>query len=232
MGNRATALLLAGLLDVSSARADAIESVCYGTASRGRLENGVQIPKSGPNFAPYSSLGVSLGRTYVHSEVATTIAAAYASLASTDPDKTFVYGESGWRGGGRIRPHRTHQNGIAVDFMVPVIDARGRSLPLPTGIQNRFGYGIEFDADGRYDGLTIDFDAIADHLHAMHEAAQHNGIGIARVIFEKAYIPRLYATTRGAFLRESVPFMQGEPWIRHDEHYHVDFAVPCRPMSD
>ncbi|PYN85490.1 MAG: hypothetical protein DMD87_23225 [Candidatus Rokuibacteriota bacterium] len=20
-------------------------------------------------------------------------------------------------------------------------------------------------------------------------------------------------------------FMQGEPWIRHDEHYHVDFAV-------
>ena len=26
-------------------------------------------------------------------------------------------------------------------------------------------------------------------------------------------------------------FMKGKPWVRHDEHYHVDFAAPCKPHS-
>jgi len=211
--------------------AKATESICYGTSSNGRLENGVPLPSSGPNFAAYSSLGVLLGRNYVHSKVEQTIVAAYAQVASNAPGKTFVYGETGWASGGRIRPHRTHQNGIAVDFIVPVIDAKGRSIPLPTGITNEFGYALEFDANARYKELTIDFDAIAEHLYALHQAAQQNGIGISRVIFEKKYIPKLFDTKRGAFIKHSIPFMQGEPWIRHDEHYHVDFAVQCQPMK-
>jgi penicillin-insensitive murein endopeptidase len=101
-------------------------------------------------------------------------------------------------------------------------------VPIPTGATNKFGYGIEFDAQARYEGLVIDFEAIAEHLHALHNAARKNGIGIERVIFEKAYLQRLYDTKRGAVIKSSVPFMRGEPWIRHDEHYHVDFAVPCR----
>jgi len=230
MRNHAAAFLSVALLSGWSNRAGATESVCYGTSSNGRLENGVQIPESGPNFSAYSSLGVAMGRTYVHSKVAQVITSAYASLAASDPDKKYVYGESGWRGGGRIRPHRTHQNGIAVDFMVPVLDTKGNSVRLPTGMLNKFGYGIEFDANARYENLTIDFEAIADHLYALDEAAKHSGIGISRVIFENAFISRLYTTKRGAFVKESIPFMQGEPWIRHDEHYHVDFSVPCRPM--
>ena len=62
----------------------------------------------------------------------------------------------------------------------------------------------------------------------MHRAAQANGSSIKRVIFESTYIPRLYATHRGAFVRTSIPFMQTEPWIRHDEHYHVDFDLSCK----
>lgn len=220
----AATLLLAG---VSTAKA---ESICYGTASNGRLEGGQQIVKSGPNFSPYSSLGVGLGRTYVHSKVAAAIAAAYTTLESSALGKKYVYGESGWEGGGRIRPHRTHQNGLAVDFMVPVVNTAGESVPLPTGVTNKFGYDIEFDAKARYEDLTIDVEAIAEHLYALDAAAKAQGIGISRVIFEKAYIPRLYQTKRGPWIKEHVPFMQGEPWIRHDEHYHVDFNVPCRPM--
>ena len=93
--------------------AQADVSVCYGTSSNGRLEGGVQIPGSGPNFTPYSALGVALGRTYVHSKVAATIANAYRALEMATPGKKYVYGESGWEHGGRIKPHRTHQNGLA-----------------------------------------------------------------------------------------------------------------------
>ncbi|MFL6620441.1 MAG: penicillin-insensitive murein endopeptidase, partial [Povalibacter sp.] len=219
--------LLSVMLTVGSQAAT--DSVCFGTPSNGRLKDGIQIPESGPNFTAYSSLGVALGRTYVHSKVASVIAGAYKRLLTQAPEKTYVYGESGWREGGRIRPHRTHQNGLEVDFLVPVVDANGRSVALPTGATNKFGYGIEFDADAKYEGLAIDFEAIAEHLYALHRSAQENGVGIARVIFEKKFLSKLYATSRGRFIKDSISFMQGEPWIRHDEHYHVDFAIPCRP---
>ena len=211
--------------------ASGAESVCYGTPSKGRIEGAVQIPESGSNFVPYSSLGVRLGRTYVHSKVEHVITAAYSALSQSQPSKTFMYGESGWAGGGRIKPHRTHQNGLAVDFMVPVLNTKGKSVPLPTGLTNKFGYSIEFNAAARYNDLSIDFEAIAEHLYAIHTAAQQNSVGVSRVIFEPAYIPKLHATKRGAFIKQRIKFMQGQAWVRHDEHYHVDFSVSCKPVQ-
>lgn len=211
--------------------ASAAESICYGTPSKGRIEGAVQIPESGSNFVPYSSLGVSLGRTYVHSKVERVVTAAYSALAQSQPSKIFMYGESGWASGGRIKPHRTHQNGLAVDFMVPVRNSRGKSVPLPTSLTNKFGYSIEFNAAARYNDLSIDFEAIAEHLYAIHTAAQQNGVRVARVIFEPAYIPKLHATQRGAFIKQNIKFMQGQAWVRHDEHYHIDFSVPCKPLQ-
>lgn len=229
---RAVALLLCALsLTLAPPRfAAAAESRCYGTTSHGRLEGGVRIPPSNRNYTPYSRLGVVLGRTYAHARVASSVADAYAALARTAPTKVFVYGESGWPDGGRIRPHRTHQNGLSVDFMVPVVDARGESVRLPGSVTNEFGYAIEFDQNARYNALTIDFDAIATHLKALHAAARANGIGVSRVIFDRRYQPKLFATRDGAWVRDNVSFMRTEPWIRHDEHYHVDFAVACRPL--
>jgi penicillin-insensitive murein endopeptidase len=220
----ASALLLTSCMSHSE------ESTCFGTSSNGRLEGGVQIPESGSNFGPYSSVGVMLGRTYVHSKVAAVVEAAYKSLDASAPDKQFLYGESGWRNGGRIEPHKTHQNGLAVDFMVPVLDSNQKSVPLPTGITNKFGYDIEFDSQARYEDLTIDFEAIAEHLYALHQASAAAGIGISRVIFDRSYLPQLYATRRGQFVKDNITFMTGKPWVRHDEHYHVDFSVPCKPQ--
>jgi penicillin-insensitive murein endopeptidase len=36
----------------------------------------------------------------------------------------------------------------------------------------------------------------------------------------------LEADARRRALVAKLPFMQGRPWVRHDEHYHVDFAPP------
>ena len=209
----------------------AAESTCFGTVSNGRLENGVRLPPNGPNFSPYSALATNAGRTYVHSRVLEVVVAAYAALEQSAPGRVFVYGETGWRSGGRIPPHRTHQNGLSVDFFVPVRDEAGRSVPLPTSVTNRFGYNIEFDRDGRFGEYTIDFEALAEHLYQLHEAAKARGIGIALVILDPPYLPRLLATARGPLVRERLKFMKGAAWVRHDEHYHVDFAVPCKPIG-
>lgn len=202
-------------------------SRCFGTVAKGRLEEGVALPASGVNFSAYSRMGVAAGRTHVHSTVRDILLDAYAQLATTLPGTVFVYGETGWASGGRMRPHRTHQNGLSVDFFVPVRDAAGVSVPLPTGLANKLGYAIDFDAQGRYEGLQIDFAAIGEHLFRLAEAARRRDAGLALVIFDPPYLPRLLATPRGAWLRENIEFMKGRAWVRHDEHYHVDFKLPC-----
>lgn len=224
------ASLIAAVLVGLSAQVLAADSQCFGTVSQGRIEGSVKLPVSGPNFSAYSSLAATAGRTHVHAKVADIITASYAALHGSNPSTTYVYGETGWPSGGRFRPHRTHQNGLSVDFFVPVRDAQGKSVPLPTGIGNRLGYDIEFNADARYGEYSIDFPAIAEHLYQLHLAAKARGVGIALVIFDAPFLPKLFATPRGAYLKENLNFMKGKPWVRHDEHYHVDFAVACKPV--
>lgn len=207
------------------------ESTCYGTPSKGRIEGAVQLSKSGPNYSAYSGLGVSLGRTYVHEKVRDIVTAAYSALASAAPGKVFVYGETGWKSGGRLRPHRTHKNGLSVDFFVPVTEASGKSVPLPISALNKFGYEIDFDAEGKSKSLVIDFEAIGEHLYQLSLAAEKAGAPIALVIFDPPYLPKLFATKHGEFLRHNINFMKGRAWVRHDEHYHVDFGVPCKPFA-
>jgi penicillin-insensitive murein DD-endopeptidase len=207
----------------------AAESQCFGTVNKGRIEGSVKLPVSGTNFVAYNSLGAAAGRTHVHSKVAEIVEAAYAAIAVADPSLTFVYGETGWPSGGRMRPHRSHQNGLSVDFFVQVRNKAGKSVPLPTGLTNRLGYDIEFDKDARYGEYSIDFDAMAEHLYQLNAAAKARSAGLALVIFDAPYLPRLFATHRGSYLQQNLQFMKGKPWVRHDEHYHVDFAVPCKP---
>lgn len=226
-------LLLAALngLGMQHIQAKEVESQCFGSVSKGRLENSVRLPLNGPNFSAYSRLGTAAGRTHVHSKVAEIVAAAYAALAESHPSNRYIYGETGWASGGRIRPHRSHQNGLSVDFFVPVRDRHGNSVPLPMGITNRLGYDIEFDAQARYADYRIDFSALAEHLYQLHLAAKARGAGIALVILDTPFLPRLLATPRGPYLRQNLRFMKGKPWVRHDEHYHVDFAVPCKAYA-
>lgn len=217
---------------ISATSTCAVESTCLGTVSNGRLENGVRLPDTGKNYTAYSSLGVLLGRTYVHSSVAEIVVAAYKALEESAAEKVFVYGETGWPTGGRIRPHKTHKNGLSVDFFVPVTDATGRSVHLPTDARNKFGYSIDFNEKAKFEGYTIDFEAIAEHLYQLNVAAKALNSGISKVIFDPPYLSKLFATKRGQFLKENLNFMKGKAWVRHDEHYHVDFAVACKPYQN
>jgi penicillin-insensitive murein DD-endopeptidase len=218
------------ILLLFSASALSEESACYGTPAKGRLEHGAQLPSSGKNFSSYSSVGSLAGRTYVHSKVLSVILAAFKAIEASAPDKVFVYGETGWESGGRIRPHKTHQNGLSVDFMVPVLKD-GKSVPLPTSALNKFGYSIEFDDSGHFEDYVIDFAAMAKHLAELHRAASAQGVKISRVIFEIPLQKHLFETAEGAQLKNQLTFSTKQAWVKHDEHYHVDFNVPCKRLE-
>lgn len=219
------------LFALTLATASTSASVCYGAVAAGRLDGGVQLPAQGTNYVPYSSLGISLGRTYLHQTVRDIVVDAYAAVNASAPEKRFMYGETGLASGGQFKPHRTHQAGVSIDFMVPVIDGAGKSVLLPTNAANKFGYGLEFDASGTLGDLRIDFEAMAEHLYQLAEASKRQHVPIQRVIFQKELVTLLLRTKRGSYLRDHVTFMKATPWIKHDEHYHVDFTLPCRPLA-
>src|SRR6476620_11012801 len=206
-------------------------SVCYGDAATGRLERGRRLPYAGENYRAYSMLGFALGRTYVHSTVRDVMRDAFAELAKSRPELRFIYGESGWASGGRFRPHKGHSNGTAADFFVPVRTLEGKVSQLPTSSFNLFGYAIQFDRNGRSGSNTIDFEAMALHLLALERAARAHGIGIRRVIFDVNLQPKLAANGAGGQVMKRLAFNKQQAWVRHDEHYHVDFRVPCRPAD-
>lgn len=218
---------LAGVAFLASrAGSNRSPSTCFGSPGSGSLQDGWKLPRRGKNFRAYSDLAWMLERTFVHSTVYAVVLEAYRQLETSQAEHEFIYGETGSRDGGPFKPHRTHQNGLSVDFMVPVRDATGAANQIPTSVLNELGYALEFDDSGRLGELTIDFEALASHLAELKRAATRSRARIANVIFHAPLRARLARTRAWPHIRD-LPFMTRAAWIRHDEHYHVDFAVDC-----
>lgn len=207
---------------------DARPSRCHGDIATGRLDDGRRLPYAGENYRAYSLLGFLSGRTFMHSSVRNAVRASYGELAKQNPELRFVYAESGWPWGGGFAPHKTHHNGTSVDFHVPVRTLDGQVAELPASVFNKLGYSISFDKSGRSGNQQIDFQAMAQHLLALQRASRAQGISIRRVIFDVRLQPKLFATSAGAQLSQALTFNTAQAWVPHDQHYHVDFAVPCR----
>lgn len=205
------------------------DSTCFGTTSNGRLEAGCKLPASGENFSTYSRVLRAAGRTYVHCDVQEILLDAYRALQESLPGTVFVYGETGKRLGGSFPPHKTHQNGLSVDFMTPILDENGRSVALPTNVFNKYGYDIDFTLDGRHEDKRVDFEAIAAHVAAIRTASEAAGVKIWRVIFDPKMQPALKATVAWPKIA-TLKFSRKRSWVRHDDHYHVDFDIPCEPL--
>ncbi|MGD9805610.1 MAG: penicillin-insensitive murein endopeptidase [Hyphomicrobiaceae bacterium] len=210
------------------ARESGEPSRCYGSVANGRLEGGRRLPYSGENYRAYSLVGFLAGRTFMHGSVRDAVIAAYGELHERHPELRFVYAETGWPWGGRFAPHRTHANGTSVDFHVPVRTLSGEVAELPASVFNKLGYSIAFDRAAQSGQYKIDFEALALHLQALDRATRQRGISIARVIFEPRLQSKLFATKAGARISRSMSFNKAPVWIPHDQHYHVDFNVPCR----
>ncbi len=208
-------------------------ALSYGQGSCGKLSGGTALPCSGPNFEACSVLACALGRNYLHPLATETLLEAYSTLAKQPSSRRWQYGDLGFQNGGRLRPHRTHQSGRAADFFVPVVDAAGAPALVPISATNRFGYGVEFSENGRLGELRIDWHALTDHLLALEAAGRARGVGLERIILAPELRDLLLgADPRAARFRDR--FMKGPAWVRHDEHYHVDFSLPpsaVRPMT-
>lgn len=200
-------------------------SVSIGNVADGKLINGKRLPSSGDNFTSFSRLAYLIGRNGVHHKVRDVILDSYGQVYINYPEYRYMLGETSWLSGGSIKPHRTHQNGVSVDFMVPVKSDEGNIEIIPAHLFNKFGYNIEFDSTGRSEDLQIDYKSMSTHLYYLYQSAEKQNLRISLVIFDPNLQTFLFDTPYGQKIKNLIRFYDQPVWIRHDEHYHVNFEI-------
>jgi len=221
------------------------KSKITGTVGKGKLENGWLLPYSGPNFRYYSPISYYLlDRAYVHDKVYQTMLGAYHTLETTCPGTQFRVMDCARREGGGVWPHRTHQIGMSVDFMVPLQRvqegaAAGAAQPGSGAAPDQFRwldrigiwhYLLQFDEQGKWsEGIAIDFDTMGKQLLALDDAARANGLRVQKVILKINLKDEFFASpsgrklkNRGVYFARALPELVDE---LHDDHYHVDFKL-------
>ena len=178
------------------------------------------------NFQTYSRFLSAIGRTHVHEKVRDVILHSYKILEKTQQNVTFTYGETGWANGGNFWPHRTHRNGLCVDFMVPVLEITPPNNPsvMFLWLFNGWGYNIRFDSLGRNSSYSINFKAIIEHLYSLQIACQLYSLRIKQVIFDLDLLKLLKESDKHNKLK-AIPFANFKAWFPHDSHYHVEFEI-------
>lgn len=207
---------------------DSSLSKSIGTVSSGTLVHGKIMPFYGPNFTYFDRDSYLASRAFTSDVVKTIVLDAYETLAAIVPDRKFFLMELSNEEGGEIYPHRTHQNGLSVDFMMPKLKNGQANFELDTlGKQHYF---LDFNERGEYKQDTtikVDFDLIAKHILLLNEVATKNGYSIEKVIIKIEYKDDLFRTPIGQFLQKSGIYVVNNlsPLINsiHDDHYHVDF---------
>lgn len=208
---------------------DDTASVAVGTVSSGSLEHGKLVPYKGKNFMYFDRESYLEGRAFLHGDVLTSVLGSYDSLARINPNRFFNIMECANEEGGELFPHRTHQNGMSVDFMMPLVKDGKPYYGLDTmGIKH---YALHFDDDGHYSrdpSIAIDFNLVARQILLLDHFARRNGLNIFKVIIKIEFKDELFATEYGKILEQSdIYVVQGlSPLINdlHDDHFHIDFG--------
>jgi penicillin-insensitive murein endopeptidase len=203
-------------------------SKSLGAVSNGKMTNGKLIPFYGNNFSYFDKESYLGGRGYVNSKVLATILSSYKQLEKLVSNRHFYIMESSNKEGGKLYPHRTHQNGLSVDFMMPLIKENKPYYQLDS--LGTGHYLLAFNDNGEYGynkSIKIDFNLMAKHILILNKEAEKVGLKIKKVIIKIEYKDELFATEYGQKLKASgVYVVKRLPKLinaLHDEHYHIDF---------
>ncbi|TKG91508.1 hypothetical protein EYV94_21005 [Puteibacter caeruleilacunae] len=202
-------------------------SQSIGSVSNGSLTNGIRLPYRGRNYKYFSKLSYYiLNRAYANAKVYNTVIGAYKECEATCPHIFFRLMECSNKNGGRLFPHRTHQNGLSVDFMTPLIKNKKQYNTLD--IIGIWRYLVNTNEHGQVTHhIKIDFDSVAKHILALDNAARQNGLRIKKVILKTNLKDELFKTQSGQALKQRgiyfVKHLSKTINDLHDDHYHIDF---------
>ena len=208
---------------------DDTASASIGTVGNGSLKHAKLMPYKGKNFIYFDRKSYLAGRGFMNGLLLSSVLDTYDSLSRVLPHHYFNIMECSNEVGGEMFPHKTHQNGMSIDFMMPKLKNDKPYYGLDTiGASH---YALNFDDDGKYTrdpSITIDFNLVARKILLFDYFARKNGLNIFKVIIKIEFKDELFATEYGKILKESgIYVVQGlSPLINrlHDDHFHLDFG--------
>ena len=228
------------------------ESISHGSRSDGSLENAWLLPYSGKNYKYFSFYSYYImDNAYLNNKVCTALEDAYKTCETSTPEIFYRYMECSDHDGGPVYFHKSHRNGLSVDFMVPKIRNEETFTSLDSwGFAHYF---LEFDNTGkltntypflnyihpslsnivgRYlidEDVKVDFENMAKHILALDDACKKEHIAIRKVIMKLEYKDEFFKTPSGKKVKaRGIPFAQKlSPAVNgmHDDHYHIDFKI-------
>jgi penicillin-insensitive murein endopeptidase len=207
---------------------DSTPSESIGNVSDGILKNGKLLPFSGVNFDYFDEKSYLSGRAFTNHKVYKTVIKSYLALQKHYPNRKFKIMECSNEFGGKMWPHRTHQNGLSSDFMMPKIKNNKPYYGLDSlGVKH---YWLSFDNNGRYvkdHSILIDFEKIAHHILILKAEGEKQNLTISKVIIKVELKDELFKGKYGQLLKDSGIYIVKSltPIINaiHDDHYHIDF---------
>jgi penicillin-insensitive murein DD-endopeptidase len=209
---------------------DDVISQSTGSVSNGTLKHGKLMPFEGINFRYFDTASYLNDRAFVNLKVLNSVLSTYEYLNEELPGRTFTIMECSHRNGGKLYPHRTHQNGLSIDFMMPLVKDNKPYYELDT--MGQFHYLLDFDDAGRMTQDTsvhIDFELVAQHILALDSACVANNLSIKKVIINTDLKDELFEGPMGKQLQCSRVYVVKSltPLINslHDDHYHIDFEI-------
>lgn len=205
-------------------------SISEGTPGDGTLENGKIIPFYGDNFRYYSETSYLNGRAFVHHDLKALVLESYQDLHKKFPPERFGIMECSKKCGGKMSGHRTHQNGLSIDFMSPLKQNNASYYDLD--YIGGSHYQLAFNDDGELISdttISIDFEKMGQHILALYNKAAKHHLKIKKIILKMELKDDLYKTVSGQKIKEEKIYitMNLPPEVNssHDDHYHIDFEI-------
>ena len=185
------------------------------------------MPYSGNNFRYFSFISYFvMGNAFVHSKLHNTLIEAFSKCEASCPGHQFRVMECANRKGGKMLIHRTHQTGLSVDLMTPMMkDGHQYKGTDRLGIWH---YLLNYDEQGYWTKkVRVDFETMAKLILAIDDAAKQNGLKLSKVILKIDLKDDFYATPSGkAVEARGIYFARVLPKAvdnLHDDHIHLDF---------
>jgi murein endopeptidase len=182
-----------------------------GKPNRGHLVNGVQLPDS--DLYTVRDPDKAWGSSHTILELQKTIATWRRDTGFSGP---LVIGAISKKGGGRFKPHRSHQSGRDVDIRLPKKPGADSKSQDPADIDWRAAWGLikAFIDSGQVDYIFLDW----NRQKRLYNAAKAAG-ATEEVLNKAIQYPRARKTNNGV--------------VRHAEGHtvHIHVRVKCAPSS-
>lgn len=209
---------------------DTLTSESIGTVSNGQLKNGKLLPFEGTNYRHFDTACYLQDRAYLNDKLLSAVLETYTHFEIIRPKRRFTIMECSGKHGGPLHPHRTHQNGLSIDFMMPLLKDGAPCYDYDNTGQEH--YLLDFNDAGQLTqdtAVAIDFELVAQHILVLDSIGKPKGVGVKKVIINTDLKDELFAGKYGKKLMSSGIYVVQSltPLINglHDDHYHVDFGI-------